>query len=738
VKVATADRNVETFGLGETSGFTIEATAKAFEILSSGLYKDKITAILREISANGADAHTAAGIPERPIHVHLPTTLNPYLSIRDFGQGLSHKLMLKLYQTYFGSLKSETNDLIGGLGLGSKSPFSYTDSYTVISRSDNEKRTYDLYRDDNGEPQIALRSTEPLDGDETGLEVVVPLVNNYDTREFAQKACHVYEFYPVKPTFSGGSFSGVAEYSTVLEGKGWRITDRQSSRLGAARAVMGIIAYPIDADNAISVDEANTIKQLATARRLLRAPIDIEFGIGDLDITAGREELSYVKATKAALRRRLVEIVEEIDQTVQSEFTACKSVYEAKKLYGTLFGYGSTLNEALGENYKVTFRGVEITDTSFLIDMTDFPESKLILYKDSKRGSPKFTKDYKAPDPIPAGTYHRYRDEREFKLRIDAQERVPTEVYYDDLGGAGQHSSRIFHYRVSATRNRPNVILIQTSKKKELKKLAALLDGITIRNISELPKPSYERSYTKAKLKVLSTRARTSKRIDGPKDGPWNETDVTVETGGIMVITSRGQIVEGPLNENAERRFSELFLCANKLGLIAPDENIVAVPLSMAKQFTESKKYEGKWVNFFDLIAERGRAAITPEIQQTITEGNALMHFEPPTARNYEFEGVLKNLSDELGTKHQIAEFRRLYRSQPTVTDGAAWLNYRELAELLSVEVKGDAVDLNAEWRTISSAYPMLRFVMDSYGASENVDKMVEYIRLVDTCGNNG
>jgi len=70
--------------VGEIGEFRIRNSAKAFNILSSGLYANKIKAIIRELSCNAIDSHTAAGTTQ-PFEVHLPTTLEPWFSIRDFG-----------------------------------------------------------------------------------------------------------------------------------------------------------------------------------------------------------------------------------------------------------------------------------------------------------------------------------------------------------------------------------------------------------------------------------------------------------------------------------------------------------------------------------------------------------------------------------------------------------------------------------------------------------------------------
>ena len=47
--------------VGEIGEFRIRNSAKAFNILSSGLYANKVKAVVRELSCNAVDSHAAAG-----------------------------------------------------------------------------------------------------------------------------------------------------------------------------------------------------------------------------------------------------------------------------------------------------------------------------------------------------------------------------------------------------------------------------------------------------------------------------------------------------------------------------------------------------------------------------------------------------------------------------------------------------------------------------------------------------
>jgi len=152
--LTTAERPIERISTKTERQFTIKATGKAFRILSSGLYKDKILAIVRELSCNAYDAHVAVGTPTRPFDVHLPSVLEPHFSVRDYGPALSSDQIDNVFSTYFESTKTETNDQIGGLGLGCKSPLSYVDSFNVISRLEGFKRTYTVFFDEKDTPSI--------------------------------------------------------------------------------------------------------------------------------------------------------------------------------------------------------------------------------------------------------------------------------------------------------------------------------------------------------------------------------------------------------------------------------------------------------------------------------------------------------------------------------------------------------------------------------------------------------
>lgn len=158
--------------------FQINASSHAFKILSDSLYKNKELAVLRELSCNALDAHVAAGISDVPIKITLPCELDPILLVEDKGEGMSKTKLEKLYTTYFESTKRDSDDDIGGFGLGSKSPFAVTDNFTVTSTTPEGESTTILSYLDNGIPKVMVTSHDENSDLPQGTTVQVTFPEN--------------------------------------------------------------------------------------------------------------------------------------------------------------------------------------------------------------------------------------------------------------------------------------------------------------------------------------------------------------------------------------------------------------------------------------------------------------------------------------------------------------------------------------------------------------------------------
>jgi hypothetical protein len=291
---------------------TIEANSVMFDLLSSRLYSNKPLAVVREISTNAYDSHVVAGKASMPFKVHLPTRLEPYFSVRDFGTGMTHETVMKLYSTLGSSDKRESNLLNGALGVGSKSPFAYTQggAFTLTSIVNGYKHIYSVYSD-GGVPSIAELG-EFATTEENGVEVSVP-VQLQDIRAFEDSAVKTYAWFDTKP-----DCNIVLNYfnNTVLfEGKdkSWQMLSNQEKPC----VVMANVAYPLEQFESYG---GNVLKTNG---------IVIYVKTGDVQMAGSRESLSYTPDTIKFLKEKEQEILSEL-MDITNTFT--KNNSKAKDL----------------------------------------------------------------------------------------------------------------------------------------------------------------------------------------------------------------------------------------------------------------------------------------------------------------------------------------------------------------------------------------------------------------------
>jgi hypothetical protein len=287
--------------VGTTGEFRIRNSAKAFSILSSGLYSNKIRAIIRELSCNAVDSHVGAGRPDMPFEVHLPTVLEPYFAVRDFGMGLDDHQVVNIYTTYFESTKTDSNAFIGALGLGSKSPFSYTENFTVTAIKNGMKRIYSAFINEQGVPSIAQMSEELTDAG-NGVEVKFSVTDRSDYNTFRSEAHDVFKWFKLQPRILGNPLT-VAPVTfkemNIVPGVHVQEQSNVYDRYGNdSVALMGNISYPLK-------DVPQAEKHFGELAQLLNCNLVLEFDIGELDFAASREVLSYIPLTISSIKKKL-------------------------------------------------------------------------------------------------------------------------------------------------------------------------------------------------------------------------------------------------------------------------------------------------------------------------------------------------------------------------------------------------------------------------------------------------
>lgn len=337
---------ITSFGSAVPKKFSIAANAKSFKILSDSLYKDKIRAIIRELSTNALDSHMEAGKKDVPFYVFLPTQLDPHFEIRDYGIGLSEEDVLNLYSTYFDSDKDQNNNAIGAFGLGSKTPFAYVSSFTVTSWFEGQKKIYTAYIDEDKVPNI-VKVHEEASEESNGLSVSFS-VRELDISTFYDRAALVYRPFEVKPKFNDPNFE-VHNYNKLYEGSNFFLSEEyENYRRLSYKAIYGNIEYPI---SEYEIDESEAIREFGYAVRK-GGTLYVQFTLGELDVALSREELSYDEQTKENLKNRLESVIDEITKEMDKEIQSQKNFWKARKVFHKYRNYKRFLTR--------TYKGLDL------------------------------------------------------------------------------------------------------------------------------------------------------------------------------------------------------------------------------------------------------------------------------------------------------------------------------------------------------------------------------------------
>lgn len=309
MRPTTQTVHIETNVVGESQVFSIAANGNTFRTIVDGLYSNKEQSIVRELCANAWDAQKRVG-SSRAFFVRGPVLDDQQFSVRDYGIGMDHKKVMTLYTTMFMSDKSETNDQVGMFGLGSKSPFSYTDQFNLTCYDGKIARFYTCSIGDAGLPQINLM--QEVQSDEPRGVLVSFHVRPNDHHNFRNAIESVSLAYD--PVFETNLKKLPAKGEVAIQGKGWQ--SYTNSHLPAQWCVrQGCVIYPLTETSGLVLPRDSTERHY-----LLECPI------GTIQVTASRETIAYKEAVVEYLKDRLEHILHESAMHVREQTADIKNV----------------------------------------------------------------------------------------------------------------------------------------------------------------------------------------------------------------------------------------------------------------------------------------------------------------------------------------------------------------------------------------------------------------------------
>lgn len=328
------------------------------------LYTQPETAVVREYVANAVDAHIKANV-KVPVEVTLPTNSKPTLTVKDYGEGLDMHDILAIYGNFGISDKRNSNDFIGGFGIGSKSGLAVSDKIYVESIKDGLQNIFELKRTSEGVITEFLSENVPVQGIKSGTTITINYnkeINSYDIQNFINVLAG-WSKDDVIATYQSSSLSYISEYEKLIN---LRIPDtwtdigpayientintnsnydyflyphvydynflrynvyQYQSNIGIFKthlAIVGNVAYRLDIHHSFIANDINN--ELMKENKepipddIIYQPLVLKFNIGDIKLPYSREYIDLKDNIKVIANayyetfQRIKEILDSIKQ----------------------------------------------------------------------------------------------------------------------------------------------------------------------------------------------------------------------------------------------------------------------------------------------------------------------------------------------------------------------------------------------------------------------------------------
>lgn len=306
-----------------TFGVREEDMGLILEILRSKMYSNPIGSVCREISCNARDANREVGKATLPIEIKIEDS--PWLggdlaiSFKDAGPGISPDRIANVFVNYGASTKRNDNTQTGGFGLGAKTPFSYADSFVIITVVDGIEYVYAAAIEEGRRGKLFMLNKQETT-EANGTSVVIPIKSDYDRRTFELEVYNSTIQWDVVPKYVGFN-SEVPKVETLYAEEKYRIV-KGANKEQVALLIDGIY-YPFDSHQ---LDEI-------TGQHFYHGrdgyTILLEFKIGELTVSANRENVQYDKQTIAKLTERVNYFIQAANEEITAWLRSSKSLVEA-------------------------------------------------------------------------------------------------------------------------------------------------------------------------------------------------------------------------------------------------------------------------------------------------------------------------------------------------------------------------------------------------------------------------
>ena len=376
--INTSQSNIEV--VGDVKEFKTSIDPKNLEfittLLSSNLYSDPEQSFIREIVSNAWDSHVEAGTTNIPVIVRLKDSYDGRsVTIRDFGTGLSPERFKEVYCNIGSSTKRESNEFIGGFGIGKYSSLACSNTVYITSYYKGIAYYYVMVKSGNVITTNLL--TEIPTKEKNGVEVTIkniPSLNPYI------KALQYIAFFP------NIYIDGPSNACTINDVKLKRFTNFAAASIRiSSKLLLGNVLYPLH-NYHLEQDVRDFISDISDTG------IVIKFDVGEINITPNREDVIYNSDTIKKIEDRVRAAKKELNALINKKL--CKDYTDIIKYHSAIsksMRY-DPITDTIVQHGGYTFYPKLISDTPItykgtnLIGMCDSIETILNITLPNFRG----------------------------------------------------------------------------------------------------------------------------------------------------------------------------------------------------------------------------------------------------------------------------------------------------------------------------------------------------------------
>lgn len=313
--------------LGDIREFKTSIDPKNLEfittLLSSNLYSDPEQSFIREIVSNAWDSHVEAGTTDIPVIIRFKYNTNNWeVTIRDFGTGLSPERFQEVYCNIGSSTKRESNEFIGGFGIGKYSSLACTNTVYITSYYEGTAFLYVMVKSGNT-ITTNLVMKKPTE-EKNGVEVTIKNISNIEPY---RKALRYIVFFP----------------NVYVDGIDNKINNTKLKRFNNfavasepidTKILLGNVLYPCN-DKLLSIESKDFL------RNIEYSGIVIKFNVGEISITPNRESIIYSSDTISKIEDRIRAAEAELNTMINNKFN---------KDYDNLYEYYKAISNKICYN----------------------------------------------------------------------------------------------------------------------------------------------------------------------------------------------------------------------------------------------------------------------------------------------------------------------------------------------------------------------------------------------------